>query len=623
MAGYTTRRECMKSLVNLQITVLADAGTVCGVNTQLDAKYIESRVENEGISFLTITLPSFLDDLYRAIEEGCVSPNMFPSFKKGRGMRIPTFLSGFMEQVFDPKEGWMLNVGDSRKAARAIRSIAQITGLSKKIELDCTPQRVQKAFTRYVQNEAHVRESDASRSSDDLSVFRRTGSFLFCEITKGLRYAYQNGSIRPGHGPGSTSDGLLGNSKWSASSWPEQLEEYFSFGETFFPNYRAYLDKLDSGDALPDTPIPVKVIGVPKTLKTPRIIAMEQTAVQFVQQGVRHVMEETIEGNTFLRDLIGYKSQLPNQEMALAGSTGYPVDSFATLDMSDASDLVSNQLVRALYADDPLVQGIIDACRTRTADVPGYGVLRLAKYASMGSALCFPHEAMVFMTIIFVALHEAHPTLAMKTLLKRFHGRVRVYGDDIIVPTDYAQRVADRLESFGLKVNRTKSFWNGNFRESCGKEYYRGHDVTYVKVRSVLPSLHMPYSERCESIVRTVAFRNLMFLRGYEQTVDYLDNIIGPLLKWKYPVVEATSPVLGRLSWGPFKTERRDPHLHRPLVRGYVAMSRLPSDELDGWGALMKFFSKNSDLPSQDENHLLKAGRSLPLRIKEGWYSPF
>nr|QDH88091.1 MAG: RNA-dependent RNA polymerase [Leviviridae sp.] len=614
----------MKSLVTLQQMVLADAGTRCGVNTQRDMKTITSRIEDEGLSFLTITLPSFLDDLYRAIDDGCVSPNMFQSFKKGKDMRIPIFLSGFMEQVFDPKGGQILNAGDSRKAARAIQSIAQVTGLSKKIELPCTPQRVQKAFTRYVQNESHVREFDRLRSDSQKESFRRTSSILFHPIVSGVRSAYLDKRIKPGHGPGSTSDHLLGNSKWSSLAWPEQLEEYFSFGEYFLPNWRAYLDNvLDSGNELLGAAQPVKVIAVPKTLKTPRIIAMEQTGVQYVQQGVRRVIEEVIAKNEFLTDLIGYKSQLPNQEMAQAGSTGKPVDSFATLDLSDASDLVSNQLARLLFCDDPLVLGIIDSCRTREADVDGHGVLRLAKYASMGSALCFPVEAMVFSTIIFVAIQKAYPSSTVRELMKLFHGRVRVYGDDIIVPVELAQFVADELEAYGLKVNRAKSFWNGNFRESCGKEYYRGHDVTYVKVRGVLPERQMSSDERSESIVRTVALRNLMFLQGYDLTVDYLDSLVTPLLKGKYPVVEASSPVLGRLAHFPVKPERMHPHLHIPLVRGWIAVSRLPNDELGGWGALMKFFSKYSDLPNQDEKHLLRAGRSLPLRIKEGWFSPF
>lgn len=619
----TPRKDSMKSLVILHQMILEDSGIRCGVNTQRDFKTIASRVEDEGLSFLTITLPSFLDDLYRSLDEGGVSPNMFPSFKKGRNMRIPVFLQGFMEQIFDPKGGQILNTGDSRKAARAIQSIAQITGLSKKIELPCTPQRVQKAFTRYVQNESHVREFDAKRDDFHKELFRRTSSILFSPIVSGVRSAYLDKRIRPGHGPGATSDHLLGNSKWSCLAWPEQLEEYFSFGEYFLPNWRSYLDMIDSGNELLGTAQPVKVIAVPKTLKTPRIIAMEQTAVQYVQQGIRHVIEEVISRNTFLDDLIGYKSQLPNQEMAQAGSTGRPIDAFATLDLSDASDLVSNQLARALFADDPLVAGIIDSCRTREADVPGHGVLRLAKYASMGSALCFPVEAMVFSTIIFVALQKAYPTSTVRELMKLFHGRVRVYGDDIIVPVELAQLVADELEAYGLKVNRAKSFWNGNFRESCGKEYYRGYDVTYVKVRSLLPSRQMSSDERSESIVRTVALRNLMFLQHYDQTVDYLDSILTPLLKGKYPVVEASSPVLGRLAHTPVVPERMHPHLHIPLVRGYVAVSRLPNDELSGWGALMKFFSKNSDMPSQDEKHLLRAGRSLPLRIKEGWFSPF
>jgi hypothetical protein len=66
-----------------------------------------------------------------------------------------------------------------------------------------------------------------------------------------------------------------------------------------------------------------------------------------------------------------------------------------------------------------------------------------------------------------------------------------VFGDDIIVPSECAEFVIDDLESFGLLVNRTKSFWRGAFRESCGVDAYNGVDVTPVRWKTTLDAEHV------------------------------------------------------------------------------------------------------------------------------------
>jgi hypothetical protein len=477
---------------------------------------------------------------------------------------------------------------------------------------------VKAAFDRYITNESHVREFDNSRDSSLMRDFRIASSWLFDDLFLRVSNDIRSGSLRPSHGPGSTNDKLFGNEKWANRSWPDQLEATFSFGEYGCVNWRDYLQRSHSGRDVPGKPNPVKVIGVPKTLKTPRIIAVEQTAVMYMQQAVRRSIEDAIERSKYALSYISYKSQIPNQELARLGSSR---EELATLDLSDASDMVSNQLVRTMLSGHPLLNEAVDATRTRTADVPGHGVIRLAKFASMGSALCFPMEAMVFCTIIFIALHRAQPTVPWVKLRELYLGKVRVYGDDIIVPVEHAQSVADLLEAFGLKVNRAKSFWTGRFRESCGKEYYAGFDVTIAKIRGMLPSRHMSRDERVVSIVQTVALRNNLFQKGYYATCEYLDQILLGYLKGNFPYVGPNSPALGRHTHDPLIAERWDADLFRPLVKAYVVNSVIPDSPLSDWPALLKVLLQESELPNPDVEHLLKTGRSLALRMKLGWHS--
>jgi hypothetical protein len=236
----------------------------------------------------------------------------------------------------------------------------------------------------------------------------------------------------------------------------------------------------------------------------------------------------------------------------------------------------------------------------------------------MGSALCFPVEAMVFLTVVYHGIERALKRRVVRRDIISFGDKVRVYGDDIIVPIEYVRDVISSLELFGFKVNKSKSFWNGKFRESCGGDFFAGHDVTPVRVRREFPSSRRDVEE-VESLV---ALRNLFYTKGLWQTAKHLDDIIALVLP-HFPIVLPTSPLLGRISI-PFEyqEEKMCEHLHRPLVRGYVAKHTAPKSVLDGYGALLKFFLKQGDEP-YDREHLLRTGRSKSASIKLKWCPPY
>jgi len=211
--------------------------------------------------------------------------------------------------------------------------------------------------------------------------------------------------------------------------------------------------------------------------------------------------------------MLDTRDQTPNQRLAREGSlTG----ALATLDLSEASDRVSNQLVRTMLEDYPHLHWAVDASRSRKADVPGHGVIRLAKFASMGSALCFPFEAMVFLTLIFLGIERESSTLLTRRKLERYVGKVRVYGDDIICPVDSVDSVVSVLTLFGAKVNTGKSFWTGRFRESCGKEYYAGEDISIVRVRREFPTS----PKDAARVMSIISLRNQFYKTGLWATVN-------------------------------------------------------------------------------------------------------
>jgi len=391
-----------------------------------------------------------------------------------------------------------------------------------------------------------------------------------------------------------------------------RLEPYFPYGEMVLPNW-SYWEQLGEVDFLePEAEIPVKVISVPKTMKTPRIIAVEPTAMQYAQQALLRSYREAIK-DSLLESFIGFDDQEPNQLLAKEGSRN---GNLATLDLSEASDRVSLELVDVLLADHRHFHDAALACRSTRARMPSGDVISLAKFASMGSALCFPMEASVFLTAVFCGIEQdlGHP-LSMKDI-KSFVGRVRIFGDDIIVPVDHVRSVIASLEYFGLKVNTRKSFWNGKFRESCGKEWYDGSDVSIVRVRRAFPSSRRDVQE----IVSIVSLRNQLFLAGFESTVDLLDSRVSKLLR-HFPVVEEGSPVLGRLSYDSL-SETAQLKNSILMVKGWMIRPVIPHNEIADWPALRKCLAslheRSADVVPTASDHLRRSGRPRVVDIKLG-----
>ncbi len=633
----------MKSLMLLWQVAAKELAAWCGTSTTRDYKTVESRVKHEGLSFLTITLPTFGKDFQKSLDQGYVGSDQFESFSRSGG--LPQFLGGFLCLVFDRVSGELLEY----PSLDAIFSVRQLTLMMQKIELPTTAQRERKAFASYIECEKDLKLREREWSEADYLDFSRVSKLLFgwdsTSLFSKIEKDIDEFGVFPKHGPGKTADRVANNARFNLTTWPARLEKVFSCDYFLVANAR-HLDLLDRVQILePGAEIPVRVVSVPKTLKTPRIIAMEPAHMMYVQQSIYESFVEHWGRDDLLHSFLGFDDQSPNQQLALKGSLD---GSLATLDLSEASDRVSNQLVLAICKSAPSFMEAVQACRSRRADVSGHGVIRLSKFASMGSALCFPVEACVFLTCIFLGIEKELNSPLTRNVIKTFLGKVRVFGDDIIVPREFVPTVMSSLEHFGAKVNRDKSFWNGKFRESCGKEYYDGTDVSIVRIRQVLPSSRQQSTE----VIATSSTRNQFYQLGLWKTCAWLDRYLAQVLGW-YPVVSATSAVIGRhsildsiyglngyiwdqtsLRWdGETKVnERKDrrkwngvpfvypssPRYHIPLIKGYVPHATIPIDKLDGHGALLKFFLKRGDNP-YEEGHLERAGRSVAVTLKLQW----
>lgn len=133
----------------------------------------------------------------------------------------------------------------------------------------------------------------------------------------------------------------------------------------------------------------------------------------------------------------------------------------ATVDLSNASNTVAFNLVRLLLPVDWF--DLLASLRTPFIEVEGK-ILRLEMFSSMGNGYTFELETLIFASLV----HALGGGIGSDSF---------VYGDDIIVPTAIVADVLALLQYAGFTPNEKKTFTTGCFRESCGGDYFHGHDV--------------------------------------------------------------------------------------------------------------------------------------------------
>jgi hypothetical protein len=281
--------------------------------------------------------------------------------------------------------------------------------------------------------------------------------------------------IVPSHGSGATACRTPNWDKYHKLRYYPKLDNLFSYSDYFFFSLTHLADEYEKLENS-EVSIPrARVCLVPKDSRGPRIISCEPAELMYIQQGLMRKLYATIENHPMTIGHVNFSDQVTNRELARTGSID---NSLATLDLSEASDRVSLDLVRQVFPANWVEA--LEACRSEETLLPDGSIVKLNKFAPMGSSCCFPVEALVFWACAQASLQILH-----KASKYRLY-EIFVYGDDIITPQLFAEDVIHGLESIGLLVNRDKCYVNGPFRESCGGDFYLGVDVTPIRVRKPL-----------------------------------------------------------------------------------------------------------------------------------------
>lgn len=224
--------------------------------------------------------------------------------------------------------------------------------------------------------------------------------------------------------------------------------------------------------------VPGKLAFVPKNSRGDRSIVVEPSLNGLLQKGIGTKMKELLK-----RAGLDLSDQRRNQELARKGSID---GSLSTIDLSMASDCIARNLVWCLLPYDWAV--LLDYARTPVIEYTRDDIVStylIEKFSSMGNAYTFELETVIFYGLAYgVCKH-----------LKIDSTDLRVYGDDIIIPSQGFDLLSGVLQSCGFKLNAKKSFSKGPFRESCGSDCLNGIDIRpyYLKTLisdRVLYSMH-------------------------------------------------------------------------------------------------------------------------------------
>jgi hypothetical protein len=521
-----------------------------------DILTVKRRVDNEGLSFLTIALPSLgkaLDTFHSTNE--WVSPESFKTDEDG----IPIFLGKAIRLAID---------GNSV----AVDCIRQLTYVFYKLEVKYDEERISEFLDQFVRTDRDLADTDFDSVVPLTSpAFAELSGKSGWSITTGAIVSEMRGliskilrnkdpmEIRPCHGSGATACHTPNHDKWHKLRYYAKLDAVFDYSTYFYFSPTHLADDLEVLENSELRQPEARVCLVPKDSRGPRVISCEPAELMYIQQGLMRSLYEIIENHPLTRGRVNFSDQGINRELAfIASKTGRQ----ATLDLKDASDRVSRELVKRVFPEDWFT--CLDACRSENTILPDDRVVELNKFAPMGSSCCFPVEALVFWACAVATLRIVRRIKYLKQLedgegfitltpgaLRRLNRNesmegkylpnVYVYGDDIICNTGHAALVIEGLEAVGLIVNRSKSYVAGPFRESCGGDYHNGCDVTPVRVRDLPSSFSSDLNASADLI------NEFIDKFGYEDSHPII-RLIEDLVGYSFPRTELDIPMSIRVS---------------------------------------------------------------------------
>lgn len=618
--------------------ILRDCAIICPTTikgVERDISRLSVIAQTRGLTAFTVHLPAQGAHFVQSLEAGYFSKSSGPFSKTiNKDTVIPRLFQGFLLQVFE-RDGML----KKQPCIHCISALHQVYNLAKKLELQCPDSATYSTIAEFYAIEDNLPDASCDAWDDEVPEFDGTITFesyasnssslerpqvhsnvsddelrscqTVFDILSSLIGIFDPYNARFRHGPGAVSDLKVGKEfKYAFPTWSDRLGSVFPVADFAYANFDHWVDALKDGSS----PQPVEgcseLLCVPKTQKGPRLIAAEPTANQFCQQAVRDFLVSRVKA-TLLERSIHFDDQTFNQQAALRASE---TRDHWTVDLSSASDRVTLRFVERAFRANPSLLEALSVTRTRflsqSLDKKMPNVWKLKKFSTMGSACTFPVQS-----ILFYGLAVAATLIQMRWKPSidniRLVGReILVFGDDMIVPADSGHVLERLLTFFNFKVNDTKTFRSGSFRESCGVDAYDGVDVT--------PSYLRKYPEKRKpgSIISAVDTSNNFFTRGWWRCADFIKRQIPQI---GIPVVDVESGQFGYKSFQgtPVYKVYTDKYLQKDYIRAPKLRAKAVRFISEHSGQILQFFIEAADLKPFSEWESGFSGRPC-LSLKQG-----
>ena len=218
-----------------------------------------------------------------------------------------------------------------------------------------------------------------------------------------------------------------------------------------------------------------KLTFVNKNQDVARTICVEPTVNMWFQLGMGHILHSR------LRDVYGidfrYQPEV-NRRMARLGSL---LDHNVTIDLESASDSLGLRMMDEVFPVS--FMGMLHRLRSPMSRLPDGSLVRLGMVSTMGNGFTFPLQTLLFSACcVVVYRYLGIPCVSKGPCELR---NMSVFGDDIIVDRRVSRLLHHLLRMLGFVVNDDKTFVEGPFRESCGVDWFLGHDVRPVYLKSL------------------------------------------------------------------------------------------------------------------------------------------
>lgn len=302
-----------------------------------------------------------------------------------------------------------------------------------------------------------------------------------------------------------------------------QKEILYLQGSQFYCGYRSpWYDGRER-------PTVSKILAVPKSWKTKRIIAEEFVVNAYRGQAINAALQahiRSIHGKGYTRRYDPSDQDL-NRSRAVAGA----IDGcLSTIDMSGASDRIGKYWYSLVAPSD--VQELVNRVSTDYILVQGKKRKNYILLTS-GTGLTFDNESNCFEAI----------GLACERVYTRWTGEkvepTTVIGDDMVVDTKIFPMVCEVLAECGFVVNPSKSYTDtSHYRESCGIECFGG----YAFQGKYYPRSGIDFDNPTLAVVKLAELQHKFFY-DYPVTASFFEGVVRdmcPRMTMSAPGTECT-----------------------------------------------------------------------------------